>query len=102
MRARTLLGFPSSLHIVLAFDVDADKGLDDLYEVEDYEDKISAQRGMLRVLTLSLFLGYLFCAAYAYHGAKTADGRRKKCRLLYNSWILFVLTRAHIPRALIL
>ncbi|CAM9938047.1 unnamed protein product, partial [Pylaiella littoralis] len=47
------------------------KGLDDMYEIEDYEDKISKHRKILWLFSLILFLGYLFCAGYAYNGAKT-------------------------------
>lgn len=50
------------------------KGLDDMYEIEDYEDNISKHRKILWLFTLIIFLGYLFCAGYAYNGAKTTDG----------------------------
>lgn len=52
------------------------KGLDDMYEIEDYEDKISKHRKILWLFSLILFLGYLFCAGYAYNGAKTTYGKR--------------------------
>ncbi|CAM9568170.1 unnamed protein product, partial [Scytosiphon promiscuus] len=48
-------------------------GLDDMYEIEDYEDNISKHRKILWLFTLIIFLGYLFCAGYAYNGAKTTD-----------------------------
>lgn len=91
MHVCTLLYFPSPLHAILSFDAEEDKGLDDMYEIEDYEDKISVQRGKLWILTLFLFLGYLFCAGYAYYGAKTADGRRKhaECCCITPGFYLF-------------
>lgn len=47
-----------------------------MYEIEDYEDNISKHRKILWGLSLLLFLGYLFCAGYAYTGAITADCER--------------------------
>lgn len=45
-----------------------------MYEIEDYEDHISKHRKILWLFSLVIFLGYLFCAGYAYNGAKTTDG----------------------------
>lgn len=56
----------------------AGKGLDDMYEIEDYEDKISKHRKLLWGFSFVIFLGYLFCAGYAYNGAKTADSEYGK------------------------
>ena len=47
-----------------------------MYEIEDYEDHISKHRKILWLFSLIIFLGYLFCAGYAYNGAKTTDGER--------------------------
>lgn len=46
-----------------------------MYEIEDYEDNISKHRKILWVSSFIIFIGYLFCAGYAYNGAKTADGK---------------------------
>ncbi|CAM9207574.1 unnamed protein product [Ectocarpus sp. 8 AP-2014] len=54
-------------------DNDAGKGLDDMYEIEDYEDNISKHRKILWLFSFIIFLGYLFCAGYAYNGAETTD-----------------------------
>ena len=45
-----------------------------MYEIEDYEDGISKHRKILWLFSLVTFLGYLFCAGYAYNGAQTTDG----------------------------
>lgn len=44
-----------------------------MYEIEDYEDNISKHKKILWGLTLLVFLGYLFCAGYAFVGASTTD-----------------------------
>ncbi|CAM9288430.1 unnamed protein product, partial [Hapterophycus canaliculatus] len=44
-----------------------------MYEIEDYEDNISKHRKIMWLFSLIIFLGYLFCAGYAYNGAKTTD-----------------------------
>lgn len=53
-----------------------------MYEIEDYEDHISKHRKILWLFSLVIFLGYLFCAGYAYNGAKTTDGEQLRA----NDW----------------
>lgn len=44
-----------------------------MYEIEDYEDKISKHRKILWATSFLVFLGYLVCALYAFLGASTVD-----------------------------
>ena len=57
-----------------------------MYEIEDYEDKISKHRKILWLFSFVIFLGYLFCAGYAYNGAQTTDGGPWRAYRLGNLW----------------
>lgn len=64
--------------------------MDDMYEIEDYEDHISKYRKILWLFSFVIFLGYLFCAGYAYNGAQTTDGESRPKKSLFKINKIFI------------